>query len=202
MSNSAGLLASDRINLERISFLLVDDNQQALDIVGQVITGFGVRTAHKRQTIADAKSLLERETIDFVLIDAHLPGEDGFELIRWLRHEAGEPNRYAPAVVMTGDTNASAVRRARDVGAHFIIAKPITPNVLLQRIFWVAKENRLFVSCETYAGPDRRFRRLGPPPGINGRRSDDLSVNLGEAKAPNLSQDEINALMKPAKVSL
>jgi hypothetical protein len=66
----------------------------------------------------------------------------------------------------------------------------------------MARENRLFIDSATYVGPDRRFKRLGPPAGMTGRRSDDRSVKLKATGGPNLSQDEINALMKPAKVSL
>jgi hypothetical protein len=37
---------------------------------------------------------------------------------------------------------------------------------------------------------------------MDGRRSDDLAVEVGEAQTPNLSQEEINLMMKPTKVSL
>ena len=83
-----------------------------------------------------------------------------------------------------------------------MVAKPITPKVLLDRIFWVAKEDRLFVATDTYVGPDRRFKRLGPPAGMSGRRKDDLPAELGAASTPNLSQDQIDGLLKPMKVNL
>lgn len=60
----------------------------------------------------------------------------------------------------------------------------------------------MFIESDSYAGPDRRFRREGPPPGMAGRRSGDLSAAVGHAETPNLSQDEIDSLMKPTKVSL
>jgi CheY-like chemotaxis protein len=202
VSNLGALINGDRINLERITFLLIDDNQQALDIMGQIVSGFGVRTMIKCQTVREAKEISARKAIDFVLTDVHLPDEDGFAFLKWLRTEAEEPNRFAPAVMVTGDSSAAVVHRARDSGAHFVIAKPMTPKILLQRIFWVARENRLFIDCESYSGPDRRFKRLGPPPGMDGRRTDDLPVRLDDSGGPNLSQDEINALMKPAKVQL
>ena len=202
MSKIKDLFDGDRLNLERIEFVLVDDNQTVLDIMGHILTGFGVRTSHKFQTVKEAKALLNRTTVDFVLVDGHMPDEDGFELLRWLRRESTNSNRYVPAVLVTGDTNDSTVRRARDVGANFLVAKPLSPSVLLQRIFWIARSDRLFIECDSYSGPDRRFKRSGPPVGTNGRRADDLSGQLGNATEPNLSQDEINALMKPAKVVL
>lgn len=170
MAPSASYQGNDRISLERISFLLVDASQVSLDIMGQVLSGFGVRTVMKAHTVDQAKSLITRQGADFILLEAHLSGASGFDLLRWVRREAGEPTRFCPAVVVTADTSDSIVRRARDTGAHFLVAKPITPKVLLDRIFWIARENRPFIGSESYAGPDRRFRQLGPPPGVAERR--------------------------------
>ena len=58
-----------------------------------------------------------------------------------------------------------------------------------------------FVETPAYAGPDRRFKSLGPPGGI-GRRSTDLSAEIGDASEPNLSQVEIDSFMKPVRMSL
>ncbi|HWA61371.1 MAG TPA: response regulator [Caulobacteraceae bacterium] len=193
---------ADKVNLDKLAMLVVDNNTQSLDIIAQVIMGFGVHNITKCQTVKEAKAAVLNAPMDFILCDAQLPDEDGYSFLRWLRREAGEPNKYAPAVVVTGHTRISQVMKARDCGAHFTVAKPITPAVLLQRIFWVAKDERMFIDCESYVGPDRRFRRLGPPPGMKGRRSDDLPVEIGESKGPNMDQDVIDALLKPTKVSL
>ena len=196
------VLGGDRINLERISFLLVDDNQTSLDITGGVVSGFGVRSITKCLSVQEAKDVIRRGPIDFIIADAQLPIEDGYTFLEWVRREAEEPNRFAPAIILTGHTKIADVMRARDCGAHFIVTKPLTPKVLLDRIFWVARDERLFIDCENFVGPDRRFKRLGPPVGTRGRRADDLSGKVGTAKEPNLSQDEINNLMKPSKVAL
>jgi CheY-like chemotaxis protein len=202
VSNLAALINGDRINLERITFLLLDANQQSLDILGQIVSGFGARTIVKCQTVKEARSTVGRMNIDFLIADAHLPNQDGYAFLKWLRSETGEPNKFAPAVLVSGDASERVVRRSRDAGAHFVVAKPITPKILLERIFWIARENRPFIDCATYVGPDRRFKRLGPPAGIPGRRHDDVRTSLRESAGPNLSQDEINAMMKPSKVNL
>jgi CheY-like chemotaxis protein len=196
------VLGGDRINLERISFLLVDENQTSLDITAGVVAGFGVRSITKCQSVRDAKDVLRKGNTDFIIADAQLPEEDGYSFLEWVRRETEEPTRFVPAIIIVGHTKMGDVFKARDCGAHFIVTKPLTPRVLLDRIFWVARDERLFIDCETYVGPDRRFKRLGPPVGTSGRRADDLSGKVGSAKEPNLSQDEINDLMRPAKVQL
>lgn len=193
---------ADKVNLEKLAVLIVDNNQLSLDILSQVVMGFGVRSITRAQTVAEAKTAILRGPLDFVLCDAQLPDEDGYALLRWMRREAPEPNKFAAAVVVTGHTRISQVMMARDCGAHFTVAKPVTPAVLLQRLFWVSKDERMFVDCEAYVGPDRRFRRLGPPPGVTGRRHDDTAEELGEAQEANMDQALIDSLLKPAKVAI
>lgn len=196
------MLDGDRLNLENIHFLLVDDNQHALDIMAQVVSGFGVRRMIKVEGPAAARQAIARGGIDIVLTDAQMPGESGYQLTEWIRREAPEPVRFVPIVIITGHTPQSDVTKGRDLGANFTVAKPLVPRVLLQRLFWLSHEERQFVQSDGYCGPDRRFKRLGPPAGTDGRRSGDLKGAVGEASQPNLSQDQINALMKPAKVVL
>ncbi|MBS0410476.1 MAG: response regulator [Proteobacteria bacterium] len=193
---------NDKLDLERITVMIVDDNAQSVDILAQVMTGFGARNIIRCSGAKEAKDILNGRRVDFILTDAEMPGEDGYELLRWLRRDAKEPNRFTPAILVTGHTRISQVKRARDCGAHLVVSKPIQANVLLERIFWVARDERMFVDCDAYAGPDRRFKFEGPPPGEDGRRNNDLPAEVGEATDANLSQDELDSMLKPSKVAL
>jgi CheY-like chemotaxis protein len=196
------MLDSDKLNLDKVNFLLIDDNVHSLDIIAGAISGFGGHNIVRCQSTKEAREALAHKTFDFILSDAQMPVENGYEFVRWLRREGPEQNRFAPTILVTGHTRLAQVVYARDCGAHFIVAKPITPRILLERVFWVANDERPIIECEAYVGPDRRFKRLGPPFGMDGRRKDDVKGKLGDALEPNLSQDEINAMMKPAKVML
>lgn len=193
---------STRINLERATVLVLDDNGASLDILSGVVSGFGVRTLHRADSVKNAQALVKQHTFDLIISDVQMPEVDGYEFIQWLRREAPENNRYVPVILVTGHTRTSQIFKNRDAGSNFTVAKPITPKVLLERIFWVAREERSFIECDTYVGPDRRFKHEGPPPGTDGRRKDDLPAEVGDAQEPNMSQDEINNLMKVAKVQI
>ena len=193
----------EKINLEKASVMLIDANSQGLDILTQVFAGFGARTPHRCSMAKEAAELLKKVDVDLIVVEADLPGEmDGYDFVRWLRRSGLPQNAFASVILISGHTRTENVARARDCGANFIIVKPISPSVLLQRVIWVAKENRQFVECEAYVGPDRRFKNAGPPPGVKPRRKDDIRTRLGIATAPNMDQDEIDNLMQPTKVSL
>jgi len=105
-------------------------------------------------------------------------------------------------IMLTGHAAPSNVHKSRDCGASFVVAKPITPGVLLQRILWLASDEREFVKSESYVGPDRRVRNFGPPLGVPGRRAGDLSAHVGAAVEANMDQASIDTLIKPRRVAL
>ncbi|CAN5264983.1 response regulator [soil metagenome] len=193
---------NDRVNLAHSSVLLVDHNAQSLDMLSSIFHGFGVREQIKCGSSADAVSLVQRRDIDLILIDCSMPGMDGYDFTRWLRRETPAPLRHTPVIMLTGHAAQSKVAKSRDCGASFVVTKPLTPTVLLQRILWLGADERSFVECDTYVGPDRRVRNFGPPLGMPGRRSGDLSEHVGAAKEGNMDQASIDMMMKPMRVAL
>jgi len=192
---------TDKVNFENLTIVLVDDNPQALDILAQVFAGFGVRNAIRCLSAAEAMTHFAAGPVDLLITDAQMPELDGYDFTRWVRRESGETNRFLPIVIVTAHTRRGDVLRARDCGANYIIAKPITPKTVLDRIMWISREDRVAIEADSYVGPDRRFRRQGPPAGMDGRRSGDLSTQVGEAIEPNMSQDAIDALLNPRKAA-
>lgn len=203
MSTTPPLLSSgSKIDLSRARALLVDDNPIHLELLSGILNSFELRRQTRCVSVDEARSAAMSAEFDLVLVDATLADGAGFDFIRWMRREAQEANRTASILVVTGGTRRDEVGMARDCGANFVVAKPVTPQVLLQRIVWLGRDRRPFVEAEGYAGPDRRFKAFGPPVGMRGRRHDDLGAELGAASEPNMSQNEIDMLMKPTRVSL
>jgi CheY-like chemotaxis protein len=193
---------NDRVNLAHSSVLLVDHNEQSLDILSSIFHGFGVREQFKCGDSQKAMRLVEERDIDLILIDCSMPGMDGCDFIRWLRRSAPSPLCYTPVIMVTGHAAKSKVSKSRDCGASFVVAKPLTPSILLQRIFWLGSDERSFIETDTYRGPDRRVRNFGPPVGMAGRRSGDLSEHVGAATEANMDQAAIDQMFKPQRVSL
>jgi DNA-binding response OmpR family regulator len=190
---------NERINLSNAGVLLLDSNAEGLELLAQMFAGFGMHTPHRASTADEAQGVVRDRELNLVIVDSAVSDMDGYEFVKWLRRSSGSPNRYAPVILLTGHTKASQVAKGRDCGANLVVRKPVPPLVMMQRIIWVSRESRSFVEAPNYCGPDRRHKAMGPPVGTRGRRHDDLSVEIGEAKTPNLDQDDIDALFKPKK---
>lgn len=188
-----------RFNLTETSILLVQSSTTEGDIYAQMLAGFGAKHMQRVETLAAAWALLSTERFDLILTDAKLSDGDGYEFVRGLRRGPRSANTFAPILMLAGHTPRARVELARDCGAHFVISKPVSPAVLLERILWIARETRPFVECEVYVGPERRFKFEGPPDGV-GRRMNDLNGELGESQEPNLEQSEVDQMLQPQKV--
>lgn len=187
MRAGAALQDSSRINLSGARILVVDDNDRALRIVVDLLTSFG---ADRVTTAADgeqAKALLAARRYDLLITDGAMPGCDGYDLVRWLRARPDDEERITPAIIVSAHTREEQIVRGRDCGAHYVVAKPISPAVLLERIFWISTEQRNFIVSDRYVGPDRRWRRDRLPKGVvRGRRKSDAHAS---AAAPSLEID-------------
>ena len=192
---------ASRINLEKAKVLLVDPTSQGMDILTQIFAGFGARTPSRATTVAEAMRIVEGAPLDLIVCEPAMPETDGYAFVRQFRRSRLEPNSFTPVILTSAHTPRSQVVAARDCGANFMVLKPLSPRVMLDRILWIARENRPSIECDSYLGPDRRFQSLGPPAGSEGRRKDDLKGEVGAAVDPNLDQSEIDDLMKPRRIT-
>ena len=177
-----------RFNLQKASVLLLESPSHGLDITAQILGALGVQKPHRCKTPDDALKFAKNVTFDLIICDGGLPFGGAYDFVSNLRRSPLEPNRYCPVILVAGHTPASMVGQARDCGANFVIAKPISPRVLLERILWMGQESRAFVELESYVGPDRRFHQLDEMSGNFGRRRDDKDAKGVQdlAEAPEL----------------
>ena len=191
------------LNFGALIVLVVECNQLESDILYQVLAGFKVRRINRLRSPAEAQEYLARDQADLILVGASTSESEtseAIELVRRIRRSAAETARTVPVIMLAGHTSEENVLRARDCGVNFVLARPMTPQVLFDRLQWLSRDPRKFVVHENYVGPDRRFQNMGPPPDSVGRRKGDLSLKVGEAKGVNLSQQEIDSFLgsKPA----
>jgi len=172
-----------RFNLSKTVVLLFDPTPLGLAILSQILAGFGARKIHRCCTVDEAKKVVAEFEVDLMIVDAMAESGEGYEFVRWLRQNVPEPNRHTPVLLTAAHTKASDVANARDCGSHFIVAKPLAPIVVLERIIWIAKEGRAFVLSDEYIGPDRRFAKSDADEDHPRRRREDQIELQAEAAA-------------------
>ena len=192
------MAALSKMKLSDVTAIIIDDDRFAVTLLTQMLRGLGLETPTVVENGAAAQALLETNCYDLCICEAELTDMSGASLIKWIRR-LQTPTRYMPIVVLTGHSFMKNVLTVRDSGANLVVKKPASPQILYDHIEWSAKHSRPFVETDNYVGPDRRFKSIGPPGGV-GRRETDLSSEIGDAVEPNMSQSEIDAMVKPTKV--
>lgn len=191
-----------KLDLSNANVLIVGERASELDILAQMLMGFGVPRIQRCENSDEAIAIAGNDSFDLALVDAVLTPADGYSLVTTMRRQPQTFVRHMPIVLICGHVRRSDVVKARDCGANLVLRKPLSTQVLFNRIVLLARDQRQFVECDTYAGPDRRFQSFGPPVGMKGRRHDDLSAHLGRATEANLSQDAIDGFFSAKKASL
>jgi len=107
--------------------LVVEDNLQNLVLVARLLAFTGIRhyewKASGWQVLEFAKTMPK---LDLVLMDIHLPREDGYEATSKLKAESRFANTRVVAV--TADANQANLKRAQQAGFDGFLGKPIDPD--------------------------------------------------------------------------
>jgi signal transduction histidine kinase/ActR/RegA family two-component response regulator len=124
-------------NLEGIQVLVVDDEPDARELVGYVLSrsGIGVQLA---SSAAEAVDMLESFHPQVIISDIGMPGEDGYSLIRTIRTLGVDSKRNIPAIALTAFATNQDRTRALVEGFNLHMTKPVEPSRLIAAVMELA----------------------------------------------------------------
>ncbi len=120
------------------TILVVDDEFSIRRTLGLMLKAAGHRTLEAGD-LTQARHLLQSESVDLVITDLRLGGENGMELLSWLRSIGSE----VESVIMTAYGSIENAVKAMKLGAYDYLTKPINPDELLMRLNKVLEKKSL-----------------------------------------------------------
>jgi DNA-binding response OmpR family regulator len=152
--------------------LAVDDDPSVRQMIADYLGDNEVRVT----AVASGQEIAEvmaRETIDLVVLDLRLPGEDGMQIARRLRAES-----EVPIIMLTGRRDEADRVMGLELAADDYLTKPFSPRELLARIRALLRRARAQqtvsdglqkIRAYRFAGFELnvRLRRLTAPGGQN-----------------------------------
>ena len=111
--------------------LVVDDSPETLRLLTDALDSAGM-TVMVAMDGAAALRIAEQITPDIVLLDAVMPGVDGFETCRRLKRDAEFSN--VPVIFMTGLAETEHIVGGLEAGGVDYVTKPIVIEEMLARI--------------------------------------------------------------------
>jgi two-component system, chemotaxis family, chemotaxis protein CheY len=143
-------------HLERVRFLVVDDNVHMINIVKTILRGFGATKIFDAKDATEAFHSLRHDHIDIIIVDYQMEVLDGIEFVQMVRGSSDSPNRYVPIIMLTAHSERSRVLKARDSGVNEFCCKPVTAMELHRKVVTIINHPRQFIKSPGYFGPDRR----------------------------------------------
>jgi putative two-component system response regulator len=122
---------SDRA-LAGLKILVVDDEESNLLLLERILEREGYTRVTTTQEPAAVPELFLSERPDLVILDLHMPGMDGFELM----DRIGELNGSSevPFLVVTADVTPEVKHRALSMGALDFLTIPVEPIEVALRV--------------------------------------------------------------------
>ena len=119
--------------LSGLRILVVDDEDVNLMLLRRTLEQAGYREVLTAADPWQVPRLFSEFEPDLVVLDLHMPGMDGFELMTRLAPIAGG-RTGVPFLVLTGDATEAVKRRALEAGARDFLTKPFSPSELALRV--------------------------------------------------------------------
>lgn len=145
--------------------LLVDDDADAIRLLGGLLAN--VAALRFATNGKDALRLAHEVVPDLILLDAEMPGMNGFELLKALKADTQFAD--VPVIFITSHTEAGFEVSALEMGAVDFIAKPFRSSLVLARV-------RLHLRMKRMADGLRRGAAIDSLTGVASRRMFDQSL--------------------------
>lgn len=134
--------------------LVVDDSPETLRLLTDALEEAGMTVLVAREG-EHALSIVEKVVPDVILMDALMPGADGFATCRKLKQNRALA--HVPIIFMTGLTDTEHIIKGLEAGGVDYITKPIAPSELLARIRVHLANARMAHSARTALDTFGRF---------------------------------------------
>lgn len=121
------------------TILTIEDEEDILTLIryNLIKSGFNVIEAGSGE---DGLKKLHRKLPDLILLDIMLPGMDGIEFCKAIKHD--KKGKNIPIIMLTAKGEEADIVKGLESGADDYIKKPFSPKVLIARINAVLRRKK------------------------------------------------------------
>ncbi len=103
---------------------VVDDDEEMLNAVRLMLSVLNYRTDTFLGARSVARTVLDGECPDLMILDINMPEVTGLDLLEFLRRNPA--TKYLPIVMLSTEASDVMVDRAMQIGADAYVSKPVT----------------------------------------------------------------------------
>lgn len=125
-----------------VSVLVIEPNREMQRLLRAMLTSCGIRDVSIHSDSERAANSILSEPPGLILLDWEATPFDGASFLKMIRNKNMYPVCLVPVIVILSEARRCWVERAMKLGAHAIIAKPMSPATLFSRIKWIVDGHR------------------------------------------------------------
>lgn len=137
--------------LRSLRVLIVEDSGEMRRLLVALLAGMGIGDVACAASGHEGLALFAAGAFDVIVTDGTMRPMDGYEMTRCIR--ALRDGADIPVLMISGHVGKEIVRRARDDGVTDYIAKPVTAELLYERILAAVSTPIHIVETKSYRGP-------------------------------------------------
>lgn len=140
------------LDIGDLDVVVVDDSKSMQAILRSTLLSFRVRRVRTFDTAETALEMMRLDPPNFVITDWMMKPMSGLALLRTLRQRKMAPLCFLPVIVCTAHGTRTLIDRVLRDGAQHVVAKPLSPSGLHERLLWTLRDDRQLVM-----GDDGRY---------------------------------------------
>jgi two-component system cell cycle response regulator DivK len=106
--------------------LVVEDNAANFMLLARLLNALGIQCEWKSSGFEVVEFSKTLTRLDIILLDIHLPYEDGYSALSKIRY--AENLKSIPVVAVTADVSTDSMAKAQKAGFNGFLGKPIDPD--------------------------------------------------------------------------
>src|SRR5918993_1118965 len=126
-----------RARVRSLDLLIADDHAANRMVLQRLLQKAG----HRVTSVEDGEQVLDAlsaNPFDAAIVDLHMPGISGLDLLRELRVMESGGGKRTPVIVLTADVTPEAIQQCAQAGARAFLPKPVVASRLLDTLAEVA----------------------------------------------------------------
>lgn len=180
------------VKFEDVRLYLSDPRIEVRGSLRMALHEAGLKSANIREGTtprAVEMAVADPQGVDVLICDVTEDTDDFCKLFNAIRHNELGNNPFICIIAVAWSPKQPLVAKVVDSGADLLVAAPISPGLILDRIASLVHARKPFVVTSDYVGPDRRL-------------IDDRETEVPLIEVPNSLRDKALGQFDPAKLKM
>ncbi|WP_281888583.1 HD-GYP domain-containing protein [Paenibacillus sp. YYML68] len=136
-------------DIKQARMIIVDDQEYNVQLLERILRRAEFKHIYSIMDPLQMSTMLKEVDPDIVLLDMHMPGMDGLQVLQLIR-EQSEEGSYLPVLMLTADVTPAMKQQGLQAGVNDFLTKPYDRTEVILRINNLLKTRQLHIQLQQH----------------------------------------------------